>query len=184
VHVNGRGTSGGTSLTIDAVLGHGRGGGTVTANGATFDTVLDGGEIYLKADAPSWSKVLNGETAIASLLAGKWLKTTASNPDFSDFTSLLDISKFVSSLQPSGTIMKESPRTVDGVSVIPLKDNGPNGGSLYAATEGTPYIVAIAGGTSGDHGTIHFDHYNSATLPAAPSGAVDLNALQNQTPTT
>ena len=112
-----------------------------------------------------------------SLLSDKWLKTTASNQDFSDFVSLLDISKFVSSLQPSGTVTKESPTSLGGVPVIPLKDNGPDGGLLYAAAHGPPYIVAINGGASGDRGTIHFDQYNSATLPTAPSGAVDLNAL-------
>ncbi len=180
VHVSGSGTSSGTALSIDAVLGHGRGGGTVSVNGATFDTVLDGQEIYLKADAASWSKVLSGNTAVASLLSDKWLKTTASNQDFSDFVSLLDISKFVSSLQPSGTVTKESPTSLGGVPVIPLKDNGPDGGLLYAAAHGPPYIVAINGGASGDRGTIHFDQYNSATLPTAPSGAVDLNALANQ----
>jgi hypothetical protein len=180
VHVSGSGASSGTALTIDAVLGHGRGGGTVSVNGATFDTVLDAQEIYLKADAASWSKVLNGNAAVASLLSDKWLKTTASNQDFSDFVSLLDISKFVSSLQPSGTVTKEPPTTLRGVPVIPLKDNGPDGGVLYVAGHGPPYIVAITGGASGDTGTIHFDQYNSATLPPPPAGAVDLNALANQ----
>jgi hypothetical protein len=180
VHVSGSGTSSGTALSVDAILGHGRGGGTVSVNGATFDTVLDGQEIYLKADEASWSKLLNGDTAAASLLSGKWLKTTASNQDFSDFASLLDISKLVSSLQPSGTVTKEPPTTFGGLPVIPLKDNGPDGGLLYVAGHGTPYIVAVSGGRSGDKGAIHFDQYNSATLPAPPSGAVDLNALANQ----
>jgi hypothetical protein len=184
VHVSGSGISSGTSFTIDAVLGHGRGGGTVTANGATLDTVLDTGEIYLKADAASWSKLLSGQSAVAALLSDKWLKTTASNPDFTDFADLLDISKFVSGLQPSGTVTKGSVTTVDGVSVIPLRDNGPDGGFLYVATHGAPYIVAVRGGGGGDRGTIHFDQYNSATIPPPPSGAVDLNALQNETPTT
>jgi hypothetical protein len=123
---------------------------------------------------------LPGKAAVADLLADKWLQTTASNKDFGPLASLLDISQFVSNLQPSGTVTKQAVTTVDGVSVISLKDNGPDGGFMYVASQGTPYIVAISGSGSGDRGTVHFNQYNSATVPSPPSGAVDMNALENQ----
>jgi hypothetical protein len=177
VHIAGSGKSGGTALSLDVVDGHGKGGGSISVNGETFETVLDGTTIYLRADAASWTKLSSGNAALANLLAGKWLKTTTSNQDFSDFQGLLDISQFVSNLSPSGTVTKGAVTTIGGVSVIPLKDTGSDGGMLYVASTGTPFIVSISGG-GGDQGTLTFDHYNSATLPAVPTGAVDLDALE------
>jgi hypothetical protein len=181
VHVSGTGISSGTPLSIDAVLAPGgHGGGQITDNGATLDIVLDGQVVYIKATAANWSKLSPGiPAAAADLLGDKWLKTTTSNKDFSDLASGLDISQFMSNLQPTGTVTKEPITTFDGVSVIPLKDNS-DGGLLYVASQGTPYIIASTGGTSSDHGVMHFSQYNSATVPSPPSGAVDLNALESQ----
>ena len=124
--ISGNITSNGTQIQLQVVDGHNRGGGTVGVNGATFQTVLDGQEVYLKADAATWTKSAN--PAVAQLLANRWLKTTTSDQNFSSFAKLLDISQLVTNLKASGTVTKEATTKVDGISVIPLKDNGPQWG--------------------------------------------------------
>jgi len=178
VHIKGAGTSGGTAVRVDIVAGHGRGGGTISESGETFQTVLDGKTVYLQADAATWTKVSNA--SVAGLLAGKWIKTTTDNQDFRDLAGLLDISQFVSNFsQPSGTLTKGSVVTVNGVSVVPVTDHGSDGGILYVANSGTPYIIAL-GATGSDRGTIYFDEYGTAKVPPVPTGAIDLNALQTK----
>lgn len=178
VHIKGAGTSGGTAVRLDIVAGHGRGGGTISESGATFQTVLEGKTVYLQADAATWTKVSNA--SVAGLLAGKWIKTSTDNQDFRDVAGLLDISQFVSNFsQPSGTLSKGSVSTVNGVSVVSVTDQGPDGGILYVANSGTPYIVAL-GATGSDHGTMYFEQYGTAKFPPVPTGAIDLNALQGK----
>lgn len=175
VHISGRGTTGGTPVQLDIVDGQGRGGGTITENGMSFQTVLDGKTVYLKADAATWTKAANATAA--KLLADKWIKTTTDNQDFSDLAGILDISQFVSSLNQSGNLTKGNVTSVDGVPVVPVTDHGSDGGTLYVANKGTPYIIALAG-TGSDKGKIYFTQYNTARIPPDPSGAVDLKALE------
>jgi len=175
VRVSGNITTNGTHIQLEVVDGQNRGGGTVGVNGLIFQTVLDGQEVYLKANAATWTKVANA--SVAQLLANRWIKTTTSNQNFSAFAKLLDISQLATNLKASGTITKEATTKVDGISVVPLKDSGPNQGTLDVAATGTPYVVSVSSGGQ-NQGILHFDDYGSATVPAAPSGAIDLNSLE------
>lgn len=174
VHITGSINTGGTPVQLDVVADHTRGGGVISENGMVFDTVLLDKTVYLKADAQTWTKAANA--SVARMLANKWLKTTANNQNFNEFATLLDISKLVSNLTASGKLVKGSTTVVDGVKVVPITDTGSDGGTLYVALTGTPYIVAVRGPTAGS-GSIHFGSYNSAKVPAAPANAIDLSGL-------
>lgn len=174
VHIKGKGTSGGDAIQVDIVAGQGHGGGTISENGETFQTVLDGNTVYLEADAATWTKASNA--SVSRLVAGKWIKTTTDNQDFGALAGLLDISQFVSNFSQSGTLTKGSVTTIDGVSVVPVTDHGSDGGILYVAASGTPYIIAL-GATGADRGRIDFTQYGTAKFPPDPTGAIDLNAL-------
>ena len=176
VHLKGSGTSGGTAVQVDIVAGHGHGGGLISENGETFQTVLDGNTVYLEADAATWTKVSNA--TVSRLLAGKWIKTTTDNQDFSAIDGLLDISQFVSNFSQFGTLTKGNLTTLKGVPVVPVTDHESDGGVLYVASTGTPYIVAL-GATGSDRGMIYFDQYGTAKVPPDPPHAIDLNALKS-----
>lgn len=178
VHIAGKVNSGGSVVQLDVVADHGRGGGTIVEGGMTFQTVLDGKTVYLRADAATWTKAANA--SVAGLLAEKWLKTTTDNQDFSEFGSLLDISQLVSQFSAHGTLTKGSVTTYDGVSVVPVTDHETDGGTVYVANTGSPYIVALVG-TGNNGGSLHFNQYGTATVPAVPAGAIDLNALEHGT---
>ena len=174
VHITGSIDTGGNRVQLDVVADHTRGGGVITEAGMVFDTVLLGKTVYLKADAQTWTKAAN--PSVARMLADKWLKTTTNNQSFNEFTTLLDISKLVSNLTSSGKLVKGSATVVDGVKVMPITDTGSDGGTLYVALTGSPYIVAVRGPTAGS-GSIHFGAYNSAKVPAPPAKAIDLSGL-------
>lgn len=174
VHITGSIDTGGTPVQLDVVADHGRGGGVITENGMVFDAVLDGKTVYLKADAPTWTKAANA--SVARMLANKWLKTTTNNQSFNEFATLLDISKLVSNLTASGKLVKGSATVVDGVKVVPITDTGSDGGTLFVALTGSPYIIAVRGPTAGA-GSIHFGGYGSAKVPTRPAGAIDLSGL-------
>ncbi len=176
-HVSGQVTSSGRRTILDIAAGQGKGGGTVGTSGANLELVLAQSNVYIKADQASW-RTFTPNSALASLLANKWLQTTAANSDFADIANLLDLSKLTASLKPTGTLTKGSTTTFHGKSAIPLDDSR-NGGTLYVANEGTPYILGLKGGGS-NSGTLTFAQYNSGSIPTAPSGAVSLSQLENQ----
>ena len=174
VHITGSIDTGGAPVHLDVVADHTRGGGVITENGMVFDTVLLDKTVYLKADAPTWTRAANA--SVAKMLAINWLKTTTNNQTYNEFATLLDISKLVSNLTASGKLVKGPATVVDGVKVVPITDTGSGGGTLYVALTGSPYIVAVRGPTAGS-GSIHFGAYNSAKVPAPPAGAIDLSGL-------
>lgn len=175
VHVAGGISQGGDRVQLNLDVGHGNGGGMVSQSGQSFQIVLKGSAVYLKAPAATLSK-LAGPSA-AQLLAGKWLQTTTANPDFTDLVSLLDVSKLVSALSSHGTLVRGSATTFHGASAVPLTDNGGNKGTLFVAATGKPYILGVTGGGA-KKGTIIFDQYGSAQAPPAPANAINLDKLQ------
>lgn len=177
-HVSGQVTSSGRHTTLNVVAGQGEGGGNVgTSGGASLQLVLAQSNVYIKADQASW-QTFTPNSALANLLANKWLQTTTADSDFADIANLLDLSKLTASLKPTGSLTKGSTTTFNGQSAIPLIDSG-NGGTLYVANKGTPYILGLKGSGSSS-GTLTFGQYNSGSIPIPPSGAVSLSQLENQ----
>ncbi len=64
-----------------------------------------------------------------------------------------------------------------GAPAIPLRDQGAKDGALYVAATGRPYILGLVTGGQ-DSGTILFSDWNTAKVPAAPSGAINIDALE------
>ena len=175
VHVVGTINNSGTTTSINMVVGHGQGGGTLTDGGANFDIVVHQGKVYLKAGKATWTKLANASAA--TLLANRWLQTTTSNPDFAQLVQVVDIAKLTNTLSPGGKLVKEGNATFHGQPAIGLLDTS-KGGTLYVAARGVPYILGIAGAKA-KQGGVQFNQYNSAKVPPAPKGAIDLNQLES-----
>lgn len=176
VHISGDITSGSDNIALDVVDSSGRSGGSITENGATVQVILSGKTIYLMGNAASMAKFA-GSAAAGQLLGGKWLQTSKDNKDFGSLAQLFDLGNLVQAIQPKGTVHKGTVTTVNGQSAIPLTDSSGNG-TLYIANTGRPYMVEVKGGSK-QSGTIKFDQYESAKPPAVPTGAVNLDQLQN-----
>ncbi|MDQ6782777.1 MAG: hypothetical protein M3063_04915 [Actinomycetota bacterium] len=177
VHVKGKISSTGTAIQLDLVAAMGNGGGTIGENGANLQVVLHQPNFYVMADEASWTKLTNSR-ATAQLLAGRWLQTTAANKNFTELGRLVDITKLVDALKPSGALSTGKLTTFNGVSVVPVIDSRSSGNrTVFVAATGKPVIEGVDGG--GDHsGSLTFDQYGKGRVPGVPAGAVSLDKLQ------
>jgi hypothetical protein len=173
VHISGVGTTSGQPLKLDLFLVAGKGGrGMLTVNGLTFQIVRVGNSAYFKGDSTFWRNF--GGAAAAELLQGRWLEAPANAGRFSAFTPLTDIGKLFTALFAlKDSIRNEGRTTLDGVSVVAIKDTT-NAGTLYVAASGTPYPVAIR---QNGQGKLKFDAWNGAVTLAAPKRPVKIASL-------
>jgi hypothetical protein len=176
VHVSGSITSGATPITIDLNLAAGKGArGEISENGASFKLILVGGTAYISG-SPAFYHSLGGAAA-AQLLDGKWLKASATTGDFASFGSLANMSQLINTtLAAHGVLTKGATSTVNGQQAIAITDSAKSG-TLYVATTGKPYPVAITKGGS-ENGKITFGDWNQPVTIAAPSDSVDLSELK------
>ena len=176
VHVSGSIKSGAAPVTIDLNLVAGKGAqGEISENGASFKLILLGGTAYISG-SPAFYRSLGGAAA-AQLLDGKWLKASATSGEFASFNSLGNMRQLIdTTLAAHGTLTKGATSTVNGVQAIAITDTNKTG-SLYVATTGKPYPVAIAKGGS-ESGKIAFSNWDEPVTITAPPNAVDLSELK------
>ncbi len=146
VHVSGSGSQGGTTLDLNLYLAAGKGGkGHMSVNGLAFDIVRVGSTAYFKGDKKFWSNFGGG--TMGELLKGRWLSEPSGTGDLASLSSLTDIQKLVTAILGShGTLEKGATSTVNGTSVIALKDTAKNV-VLYVSTTGEPYPIELASAT-------------------------------------
>ncbi len=172
VHVSG---SAGTALVINLRLVAGKGGeGRMTANGLAFDIIRIDDSAYFRGDASFWRQF--GGNAAATLFKGKWLKAPAATGRLASLTPLTDISKLFTAMFAShGTLTVGKETTIGGQPAIGIVDRS-EGGTLYIATTGKPYPVAIRKSGSG---AINFDEWDKVVALKAPSNSVDFSQLKS-----
>ena len=174
VHVKGAITDAGTNLTLDLTIVRGAGGkGTMSESGLRFEIVRIGDTAYIRG-SDAFLRKFAGTTA-AALLKGKWLKGSATAGSLAALAPLTDIDRlFNGALGSHGVLKKTGETEYKGQKVVAVKDTT-NGGTLYVASSGTPYPVAIDGGKG--KGAIAFDSWDETATIAAPKGAIDLSML-------
>jgi hypothetical protein len=167
VHVSGSIVSGSAPITLNLELLAGKGGrGQISEDGLSFNVIQVGGTAYISGSPAFYSHF--GGPAAAQLLEGKWLKVPSSNGDFSTLGSLTNLSQLLNTaLADHGTLAKGTVTTVNGQKVLSVRDVS-HGGTLYVATTGKPYPIAITkSGKTG--GKISFDRWNEPVTLAESS---------------
>jgi hypothetical protein len=178
VHLTGEVPTGGQVIGIDMTVVKGKGAtGSLTLKGQKVDLVVIGNDAYMKAGATFWAQFAGSKgAAIASLVADKWIKFSATDPRFQGFTSFADTSGMFQTLgRGSSTVTNKGATTYKGQSVVNLYDPA-KGGSLYVSATGTAYPVAVIKSGS-NSGAITFDKWNESVTLSAPSGALDFSQL-------
>jgi hypothetical protein len=173
-HVSGSANGQGSPESLDLALSPSRGGGSVTVSGATLDIVVSGGFVYIKANAASWQKLLNNASE-AQLVADRWIKSSASNSDFSGFANFGDSKKLLDGMKPEGSVSKRPGTTdINGKKAVALVDS--TGSVLYIADVGSPYMLSMndTARSSGGASTVTFDEFGTAVVPSVPTGAISL----------
>jgi hypothetical protein len=176
-HVAGSIVSEGKPISLDMELVEGKGGkGRITVEGLSVELIEVDKAVYINGST-AFYKHLAGSAA-AQLLQGKWLKAPASSANFASFSQLTNLGKLVgSTLAAHGALTRGTSATVDGQKVVGVTDTA-KGGTLYVATTGTPYPVALVKtGSSG--GKIVFDRWNKPVTLAPPANSVNINQLQS-----
>jgi len=151
----------------------GKGKGHLEEGGLSFQIVRIGDTVYVKGGAAFWKRF--GGAAAAALLHDKWVKAPTTQAQVQQITGLVDKTLFFSSiLGQHGKIENRGIVDYKGRQVVEIRDTT-QGGSLYVASEGTAYPVAVKGGKN--QGDIDFSDWNASETVVAPKNAVDLSAL-------
>ncbi len=178
VHMTGQVSATGQQIGLDLTIVKGKGAmGSLTLKGQKIDLVVIGAHAYMKAGTVFWTQFAGSSgSAIAQLVADKWIKFSTSTPQFAGFTAFANSKSLFDSIATNhGAITNKGATTYQGQSVVNLLDTTKNS-SLYVAATGTPYPAALVkSGTSG--GAITFGDWNSAVTLTAPSGALDFSKL-------
>jgi len=173
VHVVGGGTDNGQPIKLDLWVGDGKGKGHLEEGGVAFDIVRVGNTVYVKGGSAFWTRF--GGAAAAALLHDKWVKVPTTQAQVKSIIGLTDKSLFLASiLGQHGKIENRGIVDYQSEKVVEIRDTT-QGGSLYVASEGTAYPVAVKGGRN--QGDIAFTDWNASESVVAPKNAVDLSAL-------
>jgi hypothetical protein len=184
VRVMGDITDEGQRIKFDMQLLADRGGtGTLTVRGGSVRITRIGQRVYLKGSTAFWTAV--GGTAAAQLFAGKWLKTSTSEPDTASLVSFTDIDALMTGLfkdTRNNALRKGREQRTGGYRAITVTMTGADGGTLFVALDGKPYplrIEALPGAK--EPGTVEFLDYNQPfTLKAPPpSQTIDFSDFRS-----
>jgi hypothetical protein len=161
--------SGGISSFDLKVVGTSISGSFVTS-GAAIQLVELADNIYIKAPA-SFYTAAGASSAGAALLAAAWVEIPAGSSYSSDFSSLSNFSDVSSQLADAGTVTSDGTGTVNGQSVVFIKDTG--GTVLAVASSGTAYPVQVKE-TGTTAGTYDLSNWNSIPTVTAPPNPLQL----------
>lgn len=176
-HVAGSIVAEGKPISLDMELLAGKGGkGKITVEGLTVNLIDLNNAVYINGST-AFYRHLAGPAA-AQLLQGKWLKAPAGSGNFSSLASLTDLGKLIdTTLASHGKLSSAGTTTISGQKAVGVSDVA-KGGTLYVASTGTPYPLAIVKSGAGG-GRIVFDRWNKAVTLTAPANAINVNQLQS-----
>ncbi|MET8832261.1 hypothetical protein ABZX40_06715 [Streptomyces sp. NPDC004610] len=161
VRLAGSVTAGGKTYKLDMRLKKDGGTGSVTAEGATFQLLRIGEELYLMADAGFWTGGGEGEesdTAAAEKLNGKYVKVPEGDPSYEKFTGFTDKAILLDGLLTlHGTLSTDGRHEQAGLRTIRITGDKGAGGTLDVSLEGTAYPLLLS--RAGGAGTLVFSDW-------------------------
>lgn len=135
-----------TSMEMDLCIRKGADAkGTMKMDGAPVEIIKVGSDMFMKADAAAWTKIFGGEgsSEMAKLVAGKYMKTSATEED-EEGGGLDTITDFFG--DSTDGVTKGDVVKIDGKSLIPLskeQKDGKDTTTLYVPEKGKPYPVLV-----------------------------------------
>jgi hypothetical protein len=177
VHVAGSIVSEGQPISVDMELVAGKGAqGWITLPGLDIRLVRIAQALYIKGGAALYSRFAGPVAAHA--LRGKWLKQSAGGGALASLATLTNLSQLIDlALADHGKLTRAGTRTVNGERAVGVSDLA-GGGTLYVATTGTPYPLAIVKRGEG-RGRLVFDKWNQPVSLVVPPDPININQLQS-----
>jgi len=171
VHLNGTLYSGG-ALKIDLVaFGNGDLAGFMTGPlGNTLHLIIVNGKTYLESNASFWEKWFKVPPVKADKLASTWILSSTSSGSSSGL-SIKSAFEFSSTAKLSSA----GKSIIAGQSVVGVRDA--TGKTLWVASTGKGYPVALTTVSSGKNYTVTFSHWNADNLPTPPKKVVPISSI-------
>ena len=166
--MTGSGNFGGGVTSVDFTVHGSNLEGSMTLDGDSVGFDYIGGNVYFNAPAAYWT-AQDATSAEVSQYAGKWVEIPAGSSSASDFSGVSDITDIAGDLSDHGTLASDGTGTVDGQSVVFVKDTS-TGGVVAVATTGTAYPLRLSE-TGATSATLDFSNWNnvpSFTPPPNP----------------
>lgn len=178
VHVAGSGSDEGTAVKLDMRYGADGAVGTFFVNGQRLDLLRVADDVYVKGSTSFWTTF--ADASVGKLLGGKYVKTTTTDARFKDLADFTDLTAAADGfLEPDGAISKGATTMIAGQPAIGLVSKGATGGTLYIATTGRPYPLAIEDDAKSTGQELTFTEYGKPVTVTAPPAAqiVDADTL-------
>jgi hypothetical protein len=166
VRLSGTVVTSGSTYKLDMRLKADGGTGSVTAQGATFQLLRIGEQLYLKAGADFWSGADSGDAK--NKLGGKYVKVPQGDPAYKKFSGFTDKDLLLDGLLTlHGDLTTDGHHEQSGVRTIRITGDKGSGGTLDVSLEGEPYPLGLA--RAGGAGTLRFSDWDkdfTLTQPA------------------
>ncbi|MDT0481680.1 MULTISPECIES: hypothetical protein [Streptomyces] len=160
LRLSGNVVTSGRTYKLDMRLNSDGGSGSVTAQGATFQLLRIGKELYLKADADFWTQEDgkgdgSDSDAAADKLDGKYVKVPSGDPAYKKFSGFTDKDVLLDGLLTlHGSLDTDGHHEQAGTRTIRITGDKGDGGTLDVSLEGRPYPLRLA--RAGGAGTLTF----------------------------
>lgn len=176
VHVAGSGSAEGSKVAIDLKIDGEKGAvGTITKGSLSVRLIRVGSRAYINGGTSFYERY--GGPEAAKLFKGRWLETSATSGEAAALSDLTSLKSLLGSIRGhSSALKKGGTQKVDGVQTIAVTDTQKHG-TLYVATTGKPYPVAIVK-KGAEGGRFAFDEWEKPVSVSAPSNAINIEKLE------
>lgn len=147
--------------------------GTIVQNGLSLKLILLRKVVYVQmSEAMLRKEVAKGDEGVVDLLRGRWLKTSAGNPDFADLVGFADYRHLADWIfeDTEPPYEKAGQRTVNGVRCVGVK--GAHGTWWLDAATSRPVRLEAGAG----EGAFDLSRYGAVPPPQAPPKRLVIDA--------
>ena len=152
--------------------------GSISSNGTTVTVVKAGPDVYVQGDDTFYEQFGGADTA--TLLRGRWLKGSSTEPPFAGFAGLLDLDRLLDRLlPPEDALTKGGRKPVGGVEAVELSGEA-SPSTAFVALRGEPYLLAVEpNGRHTGKGSVRFSGWGQPVdIPIPQSdAAMDVSQL-------
>ncbi len=177
VHVLAKSAQGRLTFSSDLELGKDEARAKASFLGLNFEVIQIGHSIYAKGSQAFYARLLG---SAADVPQGTWLKGSANSGKLGQLTSFTELAGQLNRLlSTSGPVTKGTTTTVNGQKAIELKEVAKlYKGTLYVATTGKPYPIALVKSGRRETGRTTFSAWDEDVSISAPSPSVDVSTLE------
>ncbi|MGW6058493.1 hypothetical protein [Streptomyces sp. NPDC055189] len=145
----------------------------------SLDLITTASTVYMKYDEDFLRAQGKGEPAAETdaaveMLAGRWVKTSATGGDAKEIAEFCDLDVLLAAFKDVNSAARRGKATtVDGTPALTLTErDGKDRHTLYVATEGKPYLLKVVNETAETPQVLAFSDFDKPVDATPPTGDV------------